>query len=163
MGRSFPAAVLFLAVILAASFALAKSPNLKGEMEAHKIILDEKNREIAVPAEKVYPSDTIEYTLKYRNTGDASATGVNLIGPVPAGTAYLDGTATKIESLHTLFSIDGGGSYQEAPVKYTVVKEDGSEEIKIATPEMITHIRWMLEGTFAVGDEVAVSYRVQVE
>ncbi|MCK4235729.1 MAG: DUF11 domain-containing protein, partial [Candidatus Krumholzibacteria bacterium] len=125
MRRSLSAAVLFLVLIVFAPSAYGQGPNLTGEMEAHKIILDEENREIAVSAEKVFPSDMIEYTLRYWNSGNASVSGVNLTGPVPAGTAYLDKTASDDEGLHPIFSIDGGKTYHEVPVTYVVITKDG--------------------------------------
>ncbi len=162
MRRSLTAAILFLVLAATASSALGQAPSLSGVMEANKIVLDEKNREIAVPAEKVYPLDTIEYTLRYRNIGSAPATGVTLIGPVPAGTVYLDRTATDAKGLHPIFSIDGGKTYHEAPVYYVVINENGEEERKKATPDMITHVQWIMGESLDVGHEVTVSYRVQV-
>ena len=161
--RSLASAVLLLVMLTFACPAFGQGPNLTGEMEAYKIIHDENDREIAVPAENVYPHDTVEYTLKYRNSGNAAASGVNLVGPVPAGTVYLDQTATDIEGLDPLFSIDGGNTYQEYPVTYVVIDENGKEEERTATPDMVTHVKWMMGGTFDVGRQVSVSYRVQVQ
>jgi uncharacterized repeat protein (TIGR01451 family) len=163
MRRSLTAAVLFLVLAISVSGAHGQAPDLIGDMEARKIVVDENNREIAVSADQVYPLDMIEYTLKYRNTGTASASGINLIGPIPAGTVYLDLTATDIEGKHPLFSIDGGRTYQETPVTYVVVNENGEEEIREATPDMITHVQWMVNGGLDVGHELVVSYRVQVK
>jgi len=161
MRRSLTAAIFVL--VLAASAAHGQDPNLIGDMEARKIVLDGNNREIAVSADQVFPLDTIEYTLAYRNAGNATAAGINLIGPIPEGTAYLDRTATEIESIHPLFSIDGGKNFQEVPVTYVVVNDEGEEEVREATPDMITHVRWKMDEGLEVGHEVVVSYRVQVK
>lgn len=161
--RSLTVAVCLLVVLAAASPAFGQAPSLTGEMEARKIVTDENDREIAVPADNVYPHDTVEYTLKYRNSGNAAASGVHLVGPVPAGTVYLDKTATEIETMHPVFSIDNGKTYHEAPVTYVVIDENGREQRKIATPDMITHIKWVMSGVLDVGQEVSVSYRVQVK
>lgn len=161
MRRSLTAAILV--IVLAASAAHAQGPNLVGGMEARKIVLDGDNREIAVSADQVFPLDTIEYTLTYRNAGNASAAGINLIGPIPQGTIYLEETATEIENVHPLFSIDDGKNFQEAPVTYTVVNDEGVEEVREATPDMITHVRWTMDEGLEVGHEVVVSYRVQVK
>ena len=162
MRRSLSALVLLAVLAVFASPALAEGPTLTGAMDARKIVLDENNREIAVSADKVYPRDLVEYTLRYSNSGNASATGVNLVGPVPEGTIYLDQTATDDGLLHPLFSIDQGKSYQEAPVTYIEIDENGQEATKEATPDMITHIKWMMGDVMEVGQEVSVSYRVQV-
>ncbi len=160
MRRSLTAAIIVLA--LTASAAYGQGPKLTGDMEARKIVLDETNREIAVPADQVFPLDTIEYTMTYRNTGNASAEGINLVGLIPDGTAYLDRTATEIENVRPLFSIDGGKSFHEAPVTYVVVNDEGVEEIREATPDMITHVQWRMDKGLEVGHELVVSYRVQV-
>jgi len=161
MRRSLTAAMLVL--VLAASAAYGQGPKLTGDMEARKIVMDENNREIAVPADQVFPFDTIEYTLSYRNTGSASAAGINLVGPIPEGTAYLDRTATEIGNVRPLFSIDGGKSFHEAPVTYVVMNDEGEEEVRQATPDMITHVQWRMDTGLEVGHEVVVSYRVQVK
>ncbi len=163
MRRSLSAAIFLIITAVVAASASAEGPALKGEMDAHKIVVDGENREIAVSAEQVYPSDMVEYTLNYRNEGDSPASGVDLVGPVPSGTVYLDKTASDIEGLETRFSIDGGKSFHAAPVMYEVVRKDGTVEMRAATPDMITHIRWSVDGFFNAGQEVTVSYRVQVK
>ena len=161
MRRSLKAMV-FLLVMTFSAAAFAGGPELSSEMKAVKIVIDEKDHEITVPADEVYPDDMLEYTLIYRNTGEVSASDVGFVGPVPSGTTYLDKTASDIEGLSPVFSIDGGKNYHQAPVTYEVIRKDGSSETKKATPEMITHIKWILSKNFDVGEEATVSYRVQV-
>ncbi|MBN2071116.1 MAG: DUF11 domain-containing protein [Candidatus Krumholzibacteriota bacterium] len=156
-------AVVFLSVMTFSAAASAGKPELSSEMTAVKIVIEKENHEIRVPAETVYPNDMVEYTLVCRNTGDESASDVGVIGPVPTGTSYLDKTASEIDGATPVFSIDGGESYHQAPVTYEVVRKDGSREIKTATPDMITHIKWVVAGEIDAGREVKVSYRVQVK
>lgn len=163
MRRSLSAALFLILMAVSAASAFAGGPTLVGKMEARKIVIDEENREIAMPAGQVYPDDMVEYRLVYRNSGSGSATGVDLVGPVPDGTAYLDRTASDIEGLETIFSIDGGKTYHHAPVMYEAIGEDGKVEKKAATPDMITHVKWSITGALEVGQEVSVSYRVQVK
>jgi uncharacterized repeat protein (TIGR01451 family) len=163
MRASLTAAVLLLVLAVVSGSAYGNGPSLAGTMEARKIVLDKENREIAVPADKVYPSDRIEYTLRYTNVGDAPAAGVNLVGPVPAGTVYLENTATESDAARARYSIDGGKSFHEAPLYYTVVNEQGVEERHVATPDMYTHIMWDIASVLEVGKEISVSYRVQVK
>jgi len=162
MRTSLTAAVLLVALSVVSASALA-GPNLAGTMEAHKIVMGKENREIAVSAEKVYPQDKIEYTLRYKNVGDAPASGVSLVGPIPTGTVYLQNSATESESMHTRYSIDGGKSFHAAPVMYVVVNDQGVEEQRIATPDMYTHVMWDVASVLEVGRAVRVSYRVQVK
>jgi uncharacterized repeat protein (TIGR01451 family) len=163
MRRSLSAAILLLFAAVSAGTASAQGPALKGEMLAAKIVVDEEKGEITLPAEQVYPNDTVEYTLKYTNAGTASATGVDLIGPVPAGTVYIEETATDTRDLKPLYSIDQGKTWQEAPVMIEVASRDGTVEKRKADPAMITHVKWSLAGDLDVGDEIVVSYRVHVK
>lgn len=163
MRKSLTAALLLVILAAVSASAFGQGPSLAGTMEARKIVMGAENREVAVSAEKVYPQDKIEYKLRYKNVGDASADGVSLVGPVPAGTRYLDDSATKNEAARPLFSIDGGKSFNEAPVTYVVVNEKGVEERKVATPDMYTHVMWNVASVLEVGSEVCVSYRVQVK
>lgn len=155
--------VLSSIVAFAVSAAMGQSPVLQGEMSAQKILVDRENREVAVPAEEVYPKDTVEYTLRYRNSGSSTAKGVELTGPIPAGTIYIEKTATADENYHPFFSIDNGKTYQEAPVTYTVTNPDGEETVKKAPPQMITHIKWSVRDGIEVDQVIKVSYRVQVK
>lgn len=163
MRTSLTAAVLLLVLATVSAAAYGNGPSLAGTMEARKIVVDKENREIAVPADKVYPQDRIEYTLRYKNVGDAPAAGVNLVGPIPAGTVYLEKTATENDAARPRYSIDGGKSFHEAPIYYTAVNEQGAEERRVATPDMYTHIMWDVARVLEVGKEVSVSYRVQVK
>ncbi len=88
---------------------------------------------------------------------------MSLVGPIPAGTVYLDRTATEKDAMRPLFSIDGGASFHEAPVTYLVKNESGVEERKVATSDMYTHVMWNVASALDVDREVAVSYRVQVK
>ncbi len=162
MRTSLTMAVLFV-ILVAASASAFGGPNLAGTMEARKIVMGKENEEIAVSAEQVMPQDKIEYTLRYRNVGDAAASGVSLVGPIPAGTVYLGETATEKGAMRPLFSIDGGASFHKAPVMYVVKNEKGEDERKVATPDMYTHVMWNVASALEVGTEVAVSYRVQVK
>ena len=87
----------------------------------------------------------------------------DLIGPIPSGTVYLEKTASRGAAMNPRFSIDGGKTYQEAPVTYVVVNAQGVEEHRVATADMYTHIMWNVDGALDVGKEVLVSYRVQVK
>jgi len=163
MRRSLSTAILLLFVAVFAGAAFAQGPELKGEMAAAKIVVDEEKGEIALPAEKVYPNDMVEYTLKYTNSGTASAAGVDLIGPVPTGTVYIEKTATDTPGLKPMYSIDQGKTWHKAPVIVEVARKDGTVEKRKADPGMITHVRWSLAGNLGVGEEIMVSYRVHVK
>ena len=161
---SFVFVLAFLVSMVSAFSSLAaQGPKLKGEMKAQKIVLNEKNEEVAVSADKVYPKDTIEYSLKYTNVGDQSADGVSLLGLIPEGTVYIENSATRSGGFEPLFSIDGGKSFHKAPVEYFAVNDAGKRVRRVATPDMYTNIKWAMKGSLGVGKDVVVHYRVHVK
>ncbi|MDZ7860538.1 MAG: hypothetical protein U5O15_07715 [Candidatus Krumholzibacteriota bacterium] len=155
--------IVFSLLLSVSVSAFAQEPLLRGSMEAHKIVADKRKDETAVPADKVVPDDVVEYTLRYRNEGKNSASGVELIGPVPPGTAYIDDSISSSRVFTALLSIDGGKSYHQPPVTFTVVNEDGKEEKREATPEMVTHLKWKMNEDLEASGIVTASYRVLVE
>ncbi len=159
----FRGTVLFLAALAVTAVASAQTPTLEGSMVAQKIVKDKNDSEVAVPADEVEPRDVIEYTIKYRNTGSMPATGVKFVGPVPPGTVYIEDSAYLNEEVIPYFSIDGGKSYQEAPVTYVVNEGTESEQVKKADPGMITHIRWEMKKSLKASGTVKTAYRVRIK
>lgn len=163
MKAFFLTAIVFVLTLATAGGAFAQQPSLEGTMEARKIVVDKDEKEIAIPAERVVPRDIVEYMLRYRNTGDVVARGVELVGPIPEGTVYVDESASKGEAMKPLFSIDGGETYQEAPVYYVLKKGKDREERRKATPDMITHIKWTMKEALKKSEIIETSYRVRVK
>ncbi|MBD3179871.1 MAG: DUF11 domain-containing protein [Candidatus Latescibacteria bacterium] len=159
----FRTSVVFLAVLSFAISASAQAPSLEGRMQARKIVKDRNDMEVAVPAERVEPTDVIEYTISYSNKGSVPAAGVEFVGPVPPGTVYIEDSALRNEHLMPLFSIDGGKSYQKAPVTYVVNEGTAREEVKKADPGMITHIRWEMKEVLEVSGIIRAAYRVRIK
>ncbi|HEX6853146.1 MAG TPA: hypothetical protein VF139_17255 [Candidatus Polarisedimenticolaceae bacterium] len=90
------------------------------------------------------PGETVAYTLTYTGGGSAAAYSVTVTDPVPAGTAYVPGSATGPGASVT-FSRDGGASY-------------GASD---APP--VTHVRFTLAAPLAPGATGSVSFRVTVQ
>jgi uncharacterized repeat protein (TIGR01451 family) len=153
----------FLAVMILAVSVSAQTPSLEGRMDARKIVKDSNDREVAVPADRVEPKDVIEYTIEYHNSGAVPAGGVKFVGPIPPGTVYIEESASGNDNLQPYFSIDGGKSYQEAPVTYVVNEGTEKEEVKKASPDMITHIQWEMSEYLAVSGTVKTAYRVRIK
>jgi len=159
----FTRTIVFLAVLAVTAAVSAQTPTLEGSMAAQKIIKDKNDREVAVPANEVEPRDVIEYTIEYRNTGEIPASGVQFVGPVPPGTIYVEDSAYQNEEIIPFFSIDGGKSYQKAPVTYVVNEGTENEQVKTADPGMITHIRWEMKNSLKASGTVKTAYRVKVK
>ena len=156
---------MFLTLILAvlvASIAAATGP-LQGTIEARKVVRKDTGREVFIPASEASPNDVIEYRLTYANSGEAAIRNVSVTDPIPSGTEYLSHTATRPEKGAVAFSIDGGDAYHAWPVRYQVTLDDGSQEWRDATPDMITHIRWTFSGEFEPEMEITLTYRAKVK
>lgn len=99
-----------------------------------------------VVAEKVVPGDAVIYTITFENVSDESADSISITNPVPEHLTYVPGSAfgpgTVIE-----FSVDGGQQYDVPNALF--VADNG--EIRPATAEDYTHIRWVLQDELAAG------------
>ena len=107
--------------------------------------------------ERVLPGNVIEYTISAQNLKDGILKDVDIVGRIPEGTGYLQESASE----PPLFSIDGGKTFMPEPVTYTVA-EDGKEIEKIATTDMYTNIKWVVE-IMKPTDLPAFTYRVAVK
>ncbi len=116
-----------------------------------------------VPVDSGTPGDVLRFTLSYQNTGDEIAIGVVLNNPVPAGTRYLSESATSENTESLLFSIDNGATFN-APelLTHESMNPDGKTEIKVASPDIYTNIRWQLLPLDA-GTTGSVSFKVQIK
>jgi uncharacterized repeat protein (TIGR01451 family) len=114
--------------------------------------------------ETVLPGSLIQYEIIAFNSSKGcpcsdTLKNVSLLGVVPAGTTYVENSATSFAP--PAFSIDGGRSYFPWPVKYTVKSADGVLVEKVAGADMVTGIRWILE-SLKPQETVSFIYRVKV-
>ena len=94
-----------------------------------------------IAAEKVAPGETVVYTLNYVNSPDTTSENVVLVMPVPDQDCYVRGSING-ESLMT---------------RGRLTTREG-DEVRVATSDEITHIRWTLESLEPAATG-AVSYR----
>jgi uncharacterized repeat protein (TIGR01451 family) len=153
------ALVLSLLIPLA---SVARNDTLTGSIEAFRVITTE-NGEDFLPADKANPNDVIEYRLTYKNTGEQPVRNIHITDPIPTGTRYVTQSATAPGSGHVKFSIDGGKSYNAWPVMIKHLNADGTEVEIEATPDMVTHIRWVVTDTFRPEREITVTYRTTIK
>lgn len=108
------------------------------------------------------PGDLLKYIITYRNDGSAEARNVTIVDPIPPGTVYV-GNAAEGKNADITFSVDGK-SFQSQPVlKYRIKAPGGQEQEYVATPEMYTHIRWILTKAVPPGETGSVSFKVKVK
>ena len=148
------------AAFLSATAVMVGGASAHAQVTAEQVVLaetvtiDAEGREqvTTAPAQKVVPGDRLAYVLRYANEGDAPASDLVMVMPVPAKVALVPGSETGDAPEH---SADGGATYG-APGTLTVTDADGERP---AAPSDITHIRWRLAGNLAPGATGEVGYR----
>lgn len=138
----------------------AESP-LKSELQAFLVIAGERGDELT-ETDEVQPGGLVEYLLTFTNQSDGPLNRILATGIIPPETVVLPGTLTQPEGLQPRFSIDNGESFHLPPVTYTVTKEDGSLEVKTATPDMYQQIRWEIP-SLPPAKSLRFTYRVRVK
>ena len=177
---------VFLSFVVVIVIAVIASAQVEVHIASYLVQVDKQTgKETLVESDTAHPGDVVQYVITATNTAQTKVEGLALIGPVPAPTKllplwyqaildYLGGkgdapvfckmtpnskdaqtlyvTSTRLPE----FSLDGGKTYSPPPVTYVV-----NGETKQATPEMFTHIRWII-AALGSGDKVEISYRVVV-
>jgi uncharacterized repeat protein (TIGR01451 family) len=146
-----------LAAIISLAVASPAAAGVEAEQSVQKVTLSESPSgepvETLSPAVKVAPGETVIYTLNYRNSPDSSSENVVFVMPVPAEVVYVEGSVTGEPALVS-FSADGGESFM---TRGRLTIREG-EEVRVATSDEITHIRWVISSLDADATG-AVSYR----
>jgi uncharacterized repeat protein (TIGR01451 family) len=136
--------LLLTFLLLVFTGVLAEEKGLDIKMYGYLISFEKKGNEFTVKRnplpENVKPEDIIEYQIVVKNPTKKSFYNVFIKAPIPKGTKYIENSSTD----GAMFSIDGGKTYKNPPVKYKV-KENGKEVEKIATPDMYTNIGWNIK------------------
>ena len=109
---------------------------------------------------RVAPGDVVEYRLVFTNITGRPVNNIQFTDPLPEGMYYLQGTAgADREDVDVEFSLDGGTSYSELPMVEVVV--DGRTELRPASPEDYTDIRWTVHGEVQPDARVAAAFQVR--
>ena len=110
-----------------------------------------------VPAEKVVPGDSVVYTITFENVSDESAENITITNPVPENLSYVAGSAFGPGAVIE-FSVDGGERYGAPETLF--VTDNG--ELRQATPDDYTHIRWVLQDELAAGAQGMARFRARL-
>ena len=117
-------------------------------------------------AEAARPGDLVEYRVMVKNVSEETlaAGTVAVTGPVPTGTVFLAESATPSSSAYRAeFTANAGDTFSEPPVMIMVTNDDGEEEEVMAEPEQYNAVRWTLLDPLDAGQELMLSYRVEVQ
>ena len=104
--------------------------------------------------------DVVEYQLVFTNITERPVNNIQFTDPLPEGMQYLQGTAgADREDVDVEFSLDGGTSYSEQPMVEVVV--EGRTELRPASPEVYTNIRWTVHGEVQPDARVTAAFQVR--
>ena len=155
---------LVLAALVALPLAAWGQPKIAITIKAQKevtVTVQGKQIKKMIAAKGVQPGEEIVYTLSYVNSGSEAAKDVVISDPIPAGTAFIPGSASELGDL--AFSIDHGKSYKKPTLlTYELRGGDGKVQKKVASPEDYTDIRWTIPSV-AAGGKGSVNFKVKVK
>ena len=148
------------ALLLAALFSAPTLAHAEvaSRMEAFRITTDAKGVEQAQPATTTSPGDLIEYRIRYENTDPKPVTQLAVSGPVPQGTALIvDSVKSPVKHV-TVYSTDGGKSYQAAPIK----RKNAKGLLESVPASEYSAVQWRVQEPLKQGAPQQFSYRVRV-
>ncbi|MCK4529999.1 MAG: DUF11 domain-containing protein, partial [Candidatus Marinimicrobia bacterium] len=108
------------------------------------------------------PGDIIRYTIIASNVGNAVLTNPLITDPIPKGVSYNPYSAKGLNSVIT-YSVNDGRLFQSWPPKYSVKDENGQTVVKLASPDMVTHVRWELTKTLTPNESHQLEFEVIVK
>ena len=112
--------------------------------------------------ENVKPGEVLDWQIVSSNDGTGAARDYKAVGHIPAGTAFVQGSAAAEGGSTVTYSIDGGKSFSTQPV----VEErqpDGSVKQVAAPVSMYTEVRYEWSDALAAGGKLSASYKVRVK
>jgi uncharacterized repeat protein (TIGR01451 family) len=160
--RSIAASSLVALALILPGIASAK-PNVTLKLSGSVVTKAADGRVTLTPVEKTQPKagDEIEYDIVASNAGDTPALRLVPVGKIPAGTAYVAGSA-KAPRARTEFSLDAGKTWSAAPT-VSVRQPDGTTVVKKADPSLYTAVRFVTDGAIAPHAAAAYTYEVRVK
>ena len=150
------------AIALSATVALARPDvvlHLSGATVQKTSSGEEKLTPLA-PDQKLKAGEVVRWTIAGTNKGSDPALHFTPSDKIPAGTAYIAGSAST-GSGHAEFSLDEGKTWSPKPM-VTVQTPTGPVQ-KPADPSTFTNIRWIADKPLAPKGSVRFSFEVRVK
>lgn len=149
--------MISIQIILLASMLFPQgTPELSLSVSETKL-----NRPSGNNDELYYTGDTLLYNITAKNSGDGIMNEAEVIDPIPSGLTYIPESA-KGDPTRITFSVDHGMIYQDWPPTYTATNETGEKVIKVCTPEMITHIKWLILEPLNPGKHKNLTFKAKI-
>jgi hypothetical protein len=142
------------------AYAAGQAVTLASEAVIERTETDATGRERTVlksPKDVIIvPGDRVIFILKYANKGVEPASGFRATNPMPGPVQFVAVAEDWAE-----VSVDGGKNWGKlAALTVKAKAADGVSEItRAATPEDVTHVRWVFSNAIAPGSEGSLSYR----
>lgn len=155
----FKSIILFF--ILASLLFAQGVPKLELTIIDEKVNISQAEKEGRI-AITYKPGDVIRYTIIATNTGDGILTSPLITDPIPQGVVYNPFTAKGMNSVIT-FSVNNGQLFQVWPPTYNEKDENGRTVVKLASPDMVTHVRWELTKSLAPNESHQLEFEVIVK
>jgi len=108
------------------------------------------------------PGDVIRYTIIATNVGNGVLNNPLITDPIPKGVSYKPYSA-KGQNAEITFSVNEGRLFQSWPPTYTVKNEEEEIITKLASPDMVTHVRWELKTPLAPNQSQQLEFEVIVK
>jgi uncharacterized repeat protein (TIGR01451 family) len=112
------------------------------------------------PAVKLKTGEVVRWTIVGTNKGSDPALHFTPSDKIPAGTAYIAGSASTTAG-NAEFSLDGGKTWSSKPM--VTVQTSTGPVTKPADPSSYTNIRWIAEKPLAPKGSVRFLYEVRVK
>lgn len=108
----------------------------------------------------VVPGDRVVFTLRYVNKGAEPAAGFRATNPLPPAVQFVSAAEEWAE-----VSVDGGAVWGKLADLTIAANASGGLPgmVRAATPEDVTHVRWIFAMPIASGAQGSVSYRGMVK
>jgi len=124
------------------------------EREGKRLTLDQ--------AGSVRPGELLDWRIVSQNEGDGAARDYKAVGHIPAGTAFVAGSASAEGGSTVTYSIDGGKTYSTLPL-VEQKQPDGTVKRVPAPASMYTEVRYEWSDALAAGGKLSASYQVRVK
>ncbi len=162
MKRSIAASSLVVLAFVLPGIASAK-PSVTLKLSGAIVSKAADGHTTLTPVEQSPPKsgDEIEYDIAANNAGTSPALRLVPVAKVPAGTAYIAGSA-KAAGARAEFSLDGGKTWSSSPT-VTVKAPDGTMVLRKADPALYTAVRFITDGALAPHRSAVYSYEVRVK
>lgn len=143
------------------SSSVAQSPRPKVNLKMTAKITRNGRVMSLEEAGSVRPNDLVTYEVASVNAGDMAAQKFRAVGPVPAGTVLVAGSARDANADIT-YSIDHGKSFQAQPM-IEEVGPDGQKRMVPAPISLYTHVGFSYRSAIEPMGSRAGSYQVSVK